>query len=118
MNFLQQNKIITYLFILIILALFLIISLSSVVYLYEKRTVILQKLGYYNHAHDHHNEERFLINPLEQSDRQIPPTNIQPTDSKKFVDSTFETLFWIGLDSSQKKHILSSITISCIKIAY
>lgn len=76
MKLFQENRIITYLFLLIILFLFLIISLSSFVYLYEKRTVILQKLGFYNQIHNDHNEERFLINPLQQSNRQIPPADI------------------------------------------
>ena len=50
--------------ILIILPLFLVISLSSLVNLYEKRSAILFKLGYKG---GHHNEKRFLINPLKQS---------------------------------------------------
>ena len=76
LKLLKENRIITYLFLLIILSLFLIISLSSFVYLYEKRTVIFQKLGFYNQIHNDHDEERFLINPLKQSNRQIPPADI------------------------------------------
>jgi len=61
---------------LIILSLFLVISLSSLVYLYEKKQKILNKLGYGEH-NGNHNEKRFLINPLKQSDRQIPPIDIK-----------------------------------------
>lgn len=58
---------------LIILFLFLVISFSSLLNIYEKRSKILTKLG---HEREHHQGERFLINPLEQSERQIPPTDI------------------------------------------
>ena len=71
---LQNNKLIYILVFLIVLPSFVIISFSSIVNLYEKRTLILNKLGYGN---EHHNERRFLINPLKQSDRQIPPIDIK-----------------------------------------
>ena len=58
---------------LIILSLFFVIAFSSLVNLYEKRLIIMSKLGY----GEHHNEKRFLINPLKQSDRQIPPIDIK-----------------------------------------
>jgi hypothetical protein len=71
--------------ILIILPLFLLISLSSLINLYEKRSKILNKLGYKTEEkiaeekikEEHHNEKRFLINPLKQSERQIPPLDIK-----------------------------------------
>jgi len=68
------KKLIYIITILIILPLFLVISLSSLVNLYEKRSAILSKLG---GGGDHRNEKRFLINPLKQSDRQIPPLDIK-----------------------------------------
>jgi len=71
---LQNRKLIYIISILIILPLFLVISFSSLVYLYEKKSAILSKLGYEHN--DPHNEKRFLVNPLKQSDRQIPPTDI------------------------------------------
>ena len=71
---LQNNKLIYILVFLIVLPSFVIISFSSIVNLYEKRSLILNKLGYGN---EHHNERRFLINPLKQSDRQIPPIDIK-----------------------------------------
>ena len=56
----------------------LIIFLSSLIYLYEKRSAIFSKLGFKHKIHtDHHNERRFLVNPLEQSNRQVPPKNIE-----------------------------------------
>jgi hypothetical protein len=76
MKFKLQNKKLIYIITgLIILPLFLVISLSSLFNIYEKRSKILSKLGYEHN--DHHNEKRFLINPLKQSDRQIPPTDIK-----------------------------------------
>ncbi|MDA7811702.1 hypothetical protein N8968_05000, partial [Candidatus Pelagibacter sp.] len=69
-----SKKLIYIITILIILPLFLVISLSSLVDLYEKRSAILYKLGFKG---EHHNEKRFLINPLKQSDRQIPPSDIK-----------------------------------------
>ena len=59
-----------------ILPLFLVIVLSSMLNLYENRSQILNRLGYGVYS-DHHHERRFLINPLKQSSRQIPPTNIK-----------------------------------------
>ena len=64
------------LFILIgVLVSFFIIVVNSSIDLYQKRYKILGKLDINNH--DHHNEKRFLVNPLEQSDRQIPPLDIK-----------------------------------------
>jgi hypothetical protein len=60
---------------LIILSLFFVVVISSLVNLYEKRSIILSKLGY--GGGEHHNEKRFLINPLKQSERQIPPLDIK-----------------------------------------
>ena len=60
---------------LIILSLFFVVVTSSLVNLYEKRSIILSKLGV--HGDGYHNEKRFLINPLKQSDRQIPPLDIK-----------------------------------------
>ena len=75
MKFKLQNKKLIYIITgLIILPLFLVISLSSLFNIYEKRSKILSKLGY---EHNDHNEKRFLINPLKQSDRQTPPTDIK-----------------------------------------
>ncbi len=73
-KFKLSKKLIYIIAILITLPLFLVISLSSLVHLYEKRSAILFKLGYEG---GHHNEKRFLINPLKQSDRQIPPLDIK-----------------------------------------
>jgi len=56
---------------LIILPTFLLISASSFLHLYDKRELISYKLGHKGHV-----EKKYLINPLEQSDRQIPPTDI------------------------------------------
>ncbi len=72
----QTRKKINIIGILIFLSLFLVIFLSSLAYIYEKRALILFKFGYYG-ANDHHNERRYLINPLKQSDRQIPPKDIR-----------------------------------------
>ena len=60
---------------LIILSLFFVVVTSSLVNLYEKRSKILSKLGVKGGGD--HNEKRFLINPLKQSDRQIPPLDIK-----------------------------------------
>ena len=56
---------------LIILPAFLIITASSFLNLYDKREIISYKLGYAGHV-----EKKYLINPLKQSDRQIPPADI------------------------------------------
>ena len=66
--------------VLVILPLFLVISISSLIYLYEKRSKILAQLdfmGFEFAKHEHHSEKRFQINPLKQSDRQIPPLDIK-----------------------------------------
>jgi hypothetical protein len=77
MNFKLKNKKIIYISsILIILPLFLVISFSSLVHLYEKKSTILSKLGFKLNNDGHHNEKRFLVNPLKKSDRQAPPKNI------------------------------------------
>ena len=55
---LQNKKLIYTLISLIFLPLFFLISVSSAVYLYEKKSKILEKLGY--GQHDHHNEKRFF----------------------------------------------------------
>ena len=70
-----SKKLIYIITILIILPLFLVISLSSLVNLYEKRSAILYKLEH--KGGEHHNEKRFLINPLKKSERQIPPLDIK-----------------------------------------
>jgi len=54
-----------------------IIFFSSVVNIYEKREIILGKLGIHTYNDLHHNEKRLLINPLKKSDRQIPPKDIE-----------------------------------------
>ena len=56
---------------LIILPAFLIITASSFLNLYDKREIISYKLGHAGHV-----EKKYLINPLKQSDRQIPPADI------------------------------------------
>ena len=68
----------TYIFAcIIILPFILLTSLSSLVYLYEKKSKILSKLKINKIEDGHHNEKRFLVNPLKQSDRQIPPLDIK-----------------------------------------
>ena len=52
-----------------------VIFVNSSIDLYLKRNVILGKLDIY--IGDHHNEKKFLINPLKQSERQIPPLDIK-----------------------------------------
>jgi len=69
----QTRKGIYIISILIILSLFLIILFSSLITIYEKRSKILLTLGF---DIGDYNEKKFLINPLKQSDRQIPPTDI------------------------------------------
>jgi len=54
-----------------------VIFVNSSIDLYLKRGMILGKLGIGHDGGDHHNEKRFLINPLKQSDRQIPPLDIK-----------------------------------------
>ncbi len=53
-----------------------IIFVNSSIDLYKKRNIILGKLGI-NIDDDHHNKKRYLINPLKQSNRQIPPLDIK-----------------------------------------
>ena len=65
------------LFIIGLLISIFVIFVNSSIDLYLKRNTILGKLGINHYAGDHHNEKRFLINPLEQSDRQIPPLDIK-----------------------------------------
>ena len=66
----------------------LIILLSSLINVYERKDKILNILGKINktdnknetetiHKNGHHYEKRFLVNPLKQSTRQIPPSNIK-----------------------------------------
>ena len=88
------KKLIYIITILIILPLFLVISLSSLVNLYEKRSEILSKLGV---GGDHHNEKRFLINPLKQSDRQIPPTDIKDLKINNNRVTSYKSFFNLRL---------------------
>ncbi len=94
-NFLKLNndmesKIISKFFKFLLVTSFLftlmIIFLSSIVYLYEKRSVILSKLGINFYMDNHHNEKRYLINPLDTSDRQIPPVNIEDLNIDQNAD--------------------------------
>ena len=68
---------------LIFLSLFFVVVISSLVNLYEKRVKILSTLGYVG---EHHNEKRFLINPLKQSERQIPPLDILDLKINNYSD--------------------------------
>mgnify|MGYP001185353585 CR=1 FL=1 len=68
---LHYRKLIYTISILIILPIFLVIFASSLLHLYDKREIILYKLGHAGHV-----EKKYLINPLKQSDRQIPPADI------------------------------------------
>ena len=54
-----------------------VIFVNSSIDLYLKRGTILGKLGIGHDGFDHHNEKRFLINPLKKSERQIPPLDIK-----------------------------------------
>ena len=72
----MKFKILKFLFVFSLLTFIFIIFLNSSIDLYLKRGAILSKLGINQHD-GHHNEKRFLINPLKQSDRQIPPLNIE-----------------------------------------
>jgi len=78
-----KNILIKKLFIFVLFIVLFIIFLSSLLSLYEKRYQVLDKLGIYSKktealakAHGH-NENRFLINPLAKSDRQLPPDKIE-----------------------------------------
>ena len=66
-------------FILGLLTSIFVIFVNSSIDLYLKRGAIFEQLGinYDFGGHGHHIEKRFLVNPLEQSDRQIPPLNIE-----------------------------------------
>ena len=56
----------------------IVIFLGSFLNLYENRRVIFKKLGIdVNLLDNHHDEKRFLVNPLEKSNRQLPPINIK-----------------------------------------
>ena len=72
----KGTKILKLLFILGLLTSIFVIFVNSSIDLYLKKHIILAKFGI-NLAHKHHNEKRFLINPLKQSDRQIPPLDIK-----------------------------------------
>ena len=74
------------LFIIGLLVSIFVIFVNSSIDLYLKRNTILGKLGIKHYVGDHHNEKRFLINPLEQSDRQIPPLNIKDLKINKNSD--------------------------------
>ena len=71
----KVTKIIKLITIIGVLVSIFIIFVNSSIDLYVKRNVILSKLGI--HLHDDHNEKRYLINPLKQSDRQIPTKKIK-----------------------------------------
>ena len=68
---LKAKKIIYKTAIFTILSFFLVIFFSSLVNLYEYKEKILRKIGF---GDQHHNE--FLANPTKQSDRQVPPKDI------------------------------------------
>ncbi len=59
----------------LILSIF-VIFVNSLLELYIKKDAILGKLGINDHDELHH-EERFLVNPLIKSDRQVPPLDIK-----------------------------------------
>ena len=54
----------------------LVIFIGSALIIFEKKGVILSKLRVYQKG-NHHVEKRFAVNPLKQSDRQIPPKDIK-----------------------------------------
>ena len=70
-------RILKLLFILGLLISIFVIFVNSSIDLYLKRGTILGKLGIGYYGGDHHNEKRFLINPLKKSERQIPPLDIK-----------------------------------------
>ena len=77
-----QSQKLRSIYIITVLIMFFVVFLSSFAYLYENRSKILKfafnKAGIdLPHGHGGHDEKRFLINPLKQSDRQIPPISIQ-----------------------------------------
>ncbi len=73
----MNSKTLKLFFILGLLISIFVIFVNSSIDLYSKRSQILSKLGIGLHGGDHHNERRFLINPLKQSERQIPPSDIK-----------------------------------------
>ncbi len=80
----KVTKIIKLITIIGVLVSIFIIFVNSSIDLYVKRNVILSKLGI--HLHDDHNEKRYLINPLKQSDRQIPTKKIKDLKINKNSD--------------------------------
>jgi len=73
-----MNKNLLKLFITIgLLTSIFVIFVNSSIDLYLKSGKILDKLGIGHYFVGHHNEKRFLINPLKQSERQIPPLDIK-----------------------------------------
>ena len=65
----------------------MVIFLSSLLNLYENRRAVFNKLGIDpNLLHNNHVEERFLVNPLEKSNRQVPPKNIEDLKIKDNAD--------------------------------
>lgn len=106
----------------------LIVLASSILNIYEKRDKILARIGFQDHAHT---EERFKVNPLDKSDRQIPPININnlkinqnaniigqwsaPFDwnvtaihSILLTDETVMTFGTFGIDNKENKNDLVS----------
>ncbi|MDC0854610.1 galactose oxidase early set domain-containing protein [Candidatus Pelagibacter sp.] len=73
----MNSKILKLIFILGLLISIFVIFVNSSIDLYLKKSLILSKLGISLHGNDYHNERRFLINPLKQSERQIPPLDIK-----------------------------------------
>jgi hypothetical protein len=76
----MNNKIIKYIKLFIKFGLLIsifVIFVNSSIDLYLKKGAILGKLGLGHYVGNHHNEKRFLINPLKKSDRQIPPLDIK-----------------------------------------
>lgn len=69
----------------------IIIFLNSSLNLYLKKNGLLKEIGLYvdyneDGINDHHNQKRFLINPLETSDRQIPTNNFNDLVLDKDAD--------------------------------
>ncbi len=84
------KKLIRYLIITFLLFSILIILFNSATDLYLKRSTILGKLGIHHIGHGH-DEERFLINPLKKSNRQLAPKNIEDL---KINDNSHELGQW------------------------
>ncbi len=60
----------------------LVIFFNSLLDLYFKKNGILKKIGLwadynFDGINDHHNQEKFLVNPLKVSERQIPSANLK-----------------------------------------